>query len=55
MMIKIFNSEISNIAYIKTQNCQMVATIAYRILKFESIIKKPITANHAFFRSKEFS
>ena len=38
MIINIFNSDNSNIAYIKTQNCQMMANISYRILKFESMI-----------------
>ena len=30
-------------------------TIAYRILKFESMIKKGIVANHAFFAVVTFS
>ena len=38
--INIFNSDNSYIAYIKTQNCQIMITIAYRTLKFESMIKK---------------
>ena len=56
-IINFFNSDISNsnVAYIKMQNCQIMATIAYRILKFESTIKKPIVANHAFFTSITFS
>ena len=49
MKINIFNSDNSNITYIKTQNCQIMATIAYRIFKSEPIIKKPIVTNDAFF------
>ena len=40
-----------NMTCIKTQNCQIMTTIAYRILKFETTIKKPIVANHTFFTS----
>ena len=47
--INIFNSDNSNIAYINTQHRKNMATIANRILKFESMIKKPIVANHTFF------
>ena len=47
--MNIFNSYNNNIAYIKTQNCQIIATIAYRILKSKPMIKKPIVANHALF------
>ena len=40
-VIKTLNSDNnSNIAYIKTQHCQIMATIAYKILKFETMIKK---------------
>ena len=48
-IISIFNSDNSNIAYIKTQNCQIITTIAYRIVKFEPMVKKPIVTNHALF------
>ena len=48
MIFNIFNRDNSNIAYIKAQNCQIKATIAYRILKFESMIEKTIVTNHAF-------
>ena len=49
-IINIFDSADNNIAYIKTQHCQSMVTITYRILKFESpMIKKPKAANHAFF------
>ena len=34
-----FKNENSNIIYIKTQHRQIMATIAYRILKFEPMIK----------------
>ena len=44
-IINIFNSNNSNIAYNKTQNRQIMTTIVYIILKFESMIKKPIMAN----------
>ena len=39
---------------LKTQNRQMVATIAYRILKFDSMIKKPIVTNDIFLTSITF-
>ena len=45
----IFNSADNNIAYINIQHCQIMTTIAYIILKFKSMIKKPIVAYHAFF------
>ena len=51
MIINIFYSDNNNIAHIKTQNCQIIANIAYKILIFESMIKNPIVANHAFFTS----
>ena len=38
-----------------TQNRQIMVTIAFRILKFESMIKKPIVTNHTFFISITFS
>ena len=53
--INIFKSDNSNIAYVKTYHCQFMTTIAYRILKFESMIKKLIVANHAFFTAITFS
>ena len=54
-IINIFNSDNSNIAYIKTQNCQIFITIAYRILKFEPMIKTPILANYEFYVIATFS
>ena len=54
-IINIFHSDDNNIAYIKTQNRQILATIAYRILKFESMIKRQIVANYTFFTSSTFS
>ena len=54
-IINIFNSENSNIAYIKTQHCQIMTAIVYIILKLKSMIKKPIKANHAFFAVVTFS
>ena len=54
-IIKILNSDNSNISYIKKQHCQIMATIVYRILKFESMIEKPIMANQTFFAAVTFS
>ena len=45
-IINIFNSDNSNIAYIKTKIRQTMAATASRIL-----IKKPIVTNHEFFTS----
>ena len=53
--INIFNSDNGNIVYINTENCDIRATIAYRILKFDSLIKNPIVANHALFTAITFS
>ena len=47
-IINIFNSNNSNVDYIKTQNCQTMTTRPNRILKLESMINKSIVANHAF-------
>ena len=47
-IINVLNSDKSNITYPKTQHCQNMATIAYIILKFESMIKKTIMANPTF-------
>ena len=55
MIINIFNSDNNNIAYIKTQNCQIMANIVYRILNFESMIKKPIVTNQQLFTYITFS
>ena len=53
--INIFNSDNSDIAFINTPYCQIMTTIAYKILKFESIIKKPIMTSYAFFTIVAFS
>ena len=53
--INIFNNDNNNIAYNKTQHCQIMTTIAYRILKFESMIKKAVMANHTLFGVVTFS
>ena len=45
-IINIFNSDNSNFAYIKTQSCQIMATIAF---------KKSSLAKHSFFISITFS
>ena len=42
-IIKSFSSCISDIAYIKTQNRQIVTTSAKILLKFEPMIKKTIS------------
>ena len=55
VIINTFDSDNSNIAYIKTQHRQTMATIAYRILKFEPMIKKSIVANQTFFTANTFS
>ena len=48
-VINTFNEDDnSNIAYIKTQYRQIMGTITCRILKFETMIKKPIPTNHTF-------
>ena len=54
-VINILNSDNSNIAFMKTQNCKIMTTIVNIILKFESMIKKPLIANHAFFAVVTFS
>ena len=43
------------ILLILTQHGQIMTTIAHRILKFESMIKKPIMANYALFSIVTFS
>ena len=53
-IINIFNSDNKNISSTKTY-CQMMAAIAHKILKFESMIKKAIVANHALFTCITFS
>ena len=55
MVIKTLNSDNnSNIAYIKTQHCQIMATIAYKILKFETMIKKNNSDKQCTFYSYYF-
>ena len=46
-IIKIFNSDNSNIAYNILRH-NIMTNIAYKILKFEFMIKKAIVANHVF-------
>ena len=54
-VIKALNSDNnSNIAYIKTQHCQIMATIAYKILKFETMIKKNNSDKQCTFYSYYF-
>ena len=54
-IINIFNSDNSSIPHTRTQNCPNMATIAYRFLKLESMINKPIVRNYAFFNAITFS
>ena len=54
-IIKLFNSDNSNIVYGKTQQSQIMTNTAYSILKFKFMIKKPIMKNHAFFAIVTFS
>ena len=54
-IINISNINNSNIAYMNTYHCQIMTTIAYRIVKYESRIKKAIMANHTFFAVVTFS
>ena len=37
-IVKIFNSNNNNAAYIKTENSQIMKTVGYQILKFEPMI-----------------
>ena len=53
--MNIFNGDNSSIAYINTQHCQIIKTIAYIILKVKSMIKKPKVANYAFFAVVTFT
>ena len=55
MVTNTINSDNSNIAYIKIQHHQIMATIAYRSLKFEKMIKKQIGTNYTFFTAITFS
>ena len=54
-IINTFNSYNNNIANIKTQNQQITKNITNGILKCESMIKKLIVANYAFFNVITFS
>ena len=47
-ILNTFDSDNSNVAYIKTQHRQIMATITYKILKFEPMIKKAIVPNCTF-------
>ena len=54
MRIKNFNNDNNNIAYIKTQHCQIMVTITYRILKCDPMIRKPIVINDTLFKVIKF-
>ena len=54
-IINIFNSGDTNITYNKAQHGQIMATIVYKILKFEPMIKKSMVENHALFAIVTFS
>lgn len=53
-IINTFNIDDSNITYIMAYH-QIMAAIAYRILIFESMIRKPVVANPAVFTFITFS
>ena len=48
-IINTFDSEKNNIANIKTQHCQIMATITNEILRFELVIKIIILVNYIFY------
>ena len=48
-IINIFKSVNNNIAYVKTQNCQIITTITNRTWKFKPMIKKTIVADDTIF------
>ena len=51
----IFINGLSNIAYVNTILRQLMRTIAYRLLKFESMIKNSIMQNRKYFAVVTFS
>ena len=51
----IFSNGLSNIAYVNTILYQFMGTVAYRLLKFKSIIKNPIMKNRTYFVVVTFS
>ena len=55
MIINTFNSDNSNSAKIKTQNCQIMTTITNRILKFKPMIGMTIVTNYTFLIVLTFS
>ena len=46
---------LSTILYLLKQKGKNITTIAYRVLKFESMIKEPIVGSHTFFAVVTFS
>ena len=54
-IINIFNGDNSSIAYINTRHCQVITTIAFIVLKVESMIKKSKVKNYAFFAVVTFT
>ena len=48
-IINTFNSDNRNIANIKKQYHQIMTTITERIVKFNSMIKRPVITNHTNF------
>ena len=54
-IINTFNSDNNIMAKIKTQHCQLMTTIANRILKFKPMIKIVIVTNYTFFTVFTFS
>ena len=55
ILFNAFNSDNSNITYIKTRNRQIRAIITLRILKVEPMITKSIAKNYTFFTVITFS
>ena len=45
----ILNNDDCNITKFKAQHYQIIRTITYRTLKFESVTKKSVLKNHTFF------
>ena len=54
-IMNMFNTDNSNITYIKTQHRLIMTTIGYRILKFEPMVKKPVVTNYIYFLMLLFS
>ena len=53
-IIKTFRNDDSNITYIHSKYCQIMTTVAYRILKLEYVIEKSVMAGHIVFTAVTF-